>query len=213
MEGEGKEGDHVESEEPEVTGRMTGFLNRLDELLAEYEQRTEAELRDKELLKRAMTALATPHIADAEGLMHSVSVLRQKLKRSDTIWEIRQKNEALRRAQEDERYFDLKRNLAASRVAVLKAELLEAQVDHELAKHGYEYPQGIQGFKDALDHLRRYDGWQKAYHDLLQRIADVVAPEDETVRADLALDPAEAAQALKNVMAIIKEYEEFERER
>lgn len=57
---------------------------------------------------------------------------------------------------------DLRRQIELDKVAVLKAELLQAEIDEALGEAGYVYPQGIQGIRDLINNHQYDKGIVKA---------------------------------------------------
>lgn len=199
--------------EPETSRRMKRVIPKLHGILTAYEEKHGAELADRDALLAELMDVMRPHAEDATSLWDTVAELHRQLAQAKAEVNVAFRNGDLYRAEGTEKAARLQRQIAADRVQVLKAELLQAEIDAELAKAGYEYPQGSRGVKDALGHLKMYDAQQKAYHDFLQRIADVVAPEEGVLRVGRMIDPGLAKDAYNKVAEIVEEFEEYERER
>lgn len=104
----------------------------------------------------------------------------------------------------------LQHQIAANAVHALRGRLLEAEVDQELRKAGFEYPRGIGGVKDAMGFLKRYRANANAFEDFLSRIADIEGRENEDGPGE-PIDHRDAMQRLDQIRTVIKEFDDYER--
>lgn len=104
----------------------------------------------------------------------------------------------------------LRAQIQKSLTTELRAELVEAELDEELRKAGFESPQGIAGLKDAMGFLKRHRADASAYRDYLSRIADIEGRENEDGPGE-PIDHRDAMQRLDQIRTVIKEFDDYDR--
>lgn len=164
------------------------------------------EEMNAEILVEELGPLVRPLFEELEEAAEGLSRLRDKLTSAEretqyqiTLGRSRVADQMLVNAQQLVR-------IQEQKAVELRARLVLAEMDEELRKAGFEYPQGIAGLKDAMGFLKRYRANADAFGDLLSRIADIEGRENEDGPGE-PIDHKDAMERLDQIRDVIKEFD------